>query len=426
MSPARPRSLHSAAPPSTRPSARVRTSLTASVVAVTMLLSGCGGVADDRTTVIAGEDAGLLRVAVENAIEQIGAEAAIVRVTRGDDVLLTQAWGESMAGVPATVDMHFRNGAVAIPQVATVLLQLVDEGVVSLDDRLSTWLPNVAYADEVGLGQLAQMTSGYADYLWSDQFRAAFSADPFRQWTPEELVAMATVRPLVYPPGTNWNYSHTNYVILGLALEEITGRPLDELISERILDPLGMTQTADPGTPALLQPALHAYSQERRVDLGIAQGVSFTEESTSWNPSWTLARGAIQNTDITDMATVIRAVGRGDLLTAQSHELQVAPTLRVRTTPVEGCPTCFVQGEGYTFGYGIVLTGDWLMQNPLFHGYAGVAAYLPDEDLAIAIAATYGPDAFDEDGEPRGNIAMTIFRDVAAALAPDHQVPSRS
>ena len=124
MSPARPRSLHSAAPPSTRPSARVRTSLTASVVAVTMLLSGCGGVADDRTTVIAGEDAGLLRVAVENAIEQIGAEAAIVRVTRGDDVLLTQAWGESMAGVPATVDMHFRNGAVAIPQVATVLLHL--------------------------------------------------------------------------------------------------------------------------------------------------------------------------------------------------------------------------------------------------------------------------------------------------------------
>jgi len=227
-------------------------------------------------------------------------------------VLLTQAWGESMAGVPATVDMHFRNGAVAIPQVATVLLQLVDEGVVSLDDRLSTWLPNVAYADEVGLGQLAQMTSGYADYLWSDQFRAAFSADPFRQWTPEELVAMATVRPLVYPPGTNWNYSHTNYVILGLALEEITGRPLDELISERILDPLGMTQTADPGrqrccsppfTPTArsaastwgsLRGSRSPRSRRRGIRLGRWRGArSRTPTSPTWRPSSARSGGAI-------------------------------------------------------------------------------------------------------------------------------------
>ena len=427
MSPARS-VLPDRVTPSRRSSARHgRPLLLAPVLAAALLVSECVGTdADDRSAGVAGTDADIIRAAVESSMEQVGARAAIVRVMRGDEVLLTEAWGESMTGVPATVDMHFRNGAVAIPQVATVLLQLVDEGVVSLDDRLSSWLPDVPYADEVELGQLAQMTSGYPDYLWSDEFRDAFSADPFRQWEPDELIALATAQPQVYAPGTNWNYSHTNYVILGLALEEITGTPLDELIRDRILDPLGMTQTDDPGTPELLSPPLHAYTEERRTDLGIEPGIPFIEESTSWNPSWTLARGAIQNTDITDMATVIRAIGRGDLLSEESHELQVAPTLRGTTTPVEGCPTCFVQSEGYTFGYGIVLTGDWLMQNPLFHGYAGVAAYLPAEDLTIAIAATYGPDAFDEDGEPRGNIAMPLFAKLAETLAPDHPVPSRS
>ncbi|WP_341578695.1 serine hydrolase domain-containing protein [Microbacterium schleiferi] len=409
------------------PTRGIRRSAIVSAVAGALLLSACAADTDpDRSVTIEGADASLIRATVEESIAQTGAQAVIVRVMRGDEVLLTQAWGESMTGVPATVDMHFRNGAVAIPQVATVLLQLVDEGVVSLDDRLSTWLPDVPFADEVELGQLAQMTSGYADYLWSDEFRDGFFADPFRQWTPDELVAMATAQPHVYPPGTNWNYAHTNYVLLGLALEEIMGRPLDQLIQERILDPLGMTETADPGTPELLQPALHAYDSERRPALGIPDGVPFVEESTSWNPSWSLARGAIQNSDITDTATVIRAVGRGDLLSDESHALQIAPTLRGTTTAVDGCPSCLEQNEAYTYGYGIVLSGDWLIQNPLFHGYAGVAAYLPTEDLTIAVAATYGDESFDEDGQPRGNIAMTIFRDLAAVLAPEHPVPSRS
>ena len=73
--------------------------------------------------------------------------------------------GESITGVPATKDMHFRNGAVAISYVATLLLQLVDENKVSLDDRLSKWLPDIPNADRVTLGQLALMTSGYRDYV---------------------------------------------------------------------------------------------------------------------------------------------------------------------------------------------------------------------------------------------------------------------
>lgn len=413
----------------------VRAGAAVACAAAALIVAGCTAPTPEASpTSVATPDAGTsaadpaevaaVQAAVEAAMEEHHARAAIVQVLRGDQVVITQAWGESMTGVPATIDMHFRSGAVSIPQVATVLLQLVDDGTVTLDDTLATWLPEVPHSDRVTLGQLAQMTSGYADYVQSTDFVEAFLADPFRQWEPEELYPFGTDQPLFYEPGTNWDYAHTNYVLLSLAIEQITGMPLADVLQERILDPLAMTQTADPGTPEIQQPALHAYDSERRTFLQVAPGQPFIEDSTYWNPSWSLGRGSIQNTDIADMATVIRAIGRGDLLSEESHQIQIAPTLRGQTTSIEGCPTCRPQTEDYTYGYGIVLAGDWLAQNPLFHGFGGVAAYLPDGDVTIAVAATYEPEAFDpETGEPAPNIAAPLFRAIAAVVAPDAYTP---
>ena len=405
-----------------------------------LALSGCTAGAPEQSpsatpSASSGGDAGTsgdpaevaaIQDAVQQVIDEQHVRAALVRVTRGDEVVLMQAWGESMSGVPATTDMHFRSGAVSIPQVSTVLLQLVDEGTVTIDDTLSKWLPDVPNADRVTLGQLAQMTSGYADYVQSTEFVTAFLSDPFRQWTPEELYPYGTDQPLFYEPGTNWDYAHTNYVLLGLAIEEITGTPLAEVLRERVLDPLGMTETDDPGTPEIQQPVLHAYDSERRELLGIAAGVRFIEDSTYWNPSWSLARGAVQNTDVTDMATVMRAIGRGDLLSEESHALQIAPTLRGQTSAIDGCPTCAPMTEGYTYGYGIVLQGDWLTQNPLFHGFGGMVGYLAADDLVVSVAATYEEEAFDAaTGAPSGNLAVSVFRAVAGVVAPDAPLPQR-
>ncbi|WP_026928099.1 serine hydrolase domain-containing protein [Granulicoccus phenolivorans] len=348
--------------------------------------------------------------------------AVIVRVTIDGRPVITEAYGESLAGVAASTDMHFRNGAVAIPYVSTVLLQLVDEKRVTLDNTLSTWLPEVPNSDKVTLGQLAQMTSGYADYVQDPGFVAAVYADPFRTWTPEELAAMGTSKPLFYTPGTNWNYAHTNYVLLGLALERITGIALDRLIQQRVLTPLGLRNTADPGTPAIPEPVLHAYTAERRKTLGIPASTPFLEDSTYWNPSWTLARGAIQTTDITDMTVTAEAIGSGRLLSAASHDLQVSTELRGRTTALDGCPTCMAQGVGYSYGLGVVTSGDWVLQNPMFGGYSAVAAYLPSKRVAIGVVATYKAEAFDASGEVP-NRAQDLFRLIGAAAAPDDAPP---
>ena len=90
------------------------------------------------------------------------------------------AWGESMTGVPATPDMHFRNGAVAIAYLGTLLLQLHDQGALALDDPLSTWFPDYPSADRVTPPMLISGTSGYADYVTDEGFLAALHADPFR------------------------------------------------------------------------------------------------------------------------------------------------------------------------------------------------------------------------------------------------------
>ncbi|OBB56597.1 serine hydrolase domain-containing protein [Mycolicibacterium monacense] len=350
-------------------------------------------------------------------------KAAIVRVTEDGDEIVTRAVGESMTGVPATADMHFRNGAVAISYVATLLLLLAEDGTVSLDDRLSRWLPDVPHADRVTLGQLAQMTSGYHDYvLGNDAFADAAFADPFRAYTTDDLLDFAVHKPLQYEPGTNWSYAHTNYVLLGLALEKATGRPMTDLLDEKVLRPLGLTGTRASLTAEIPEPALHAYTSERRQALRIPDGTSFYEESTYWNPSWTITHGAIQTATIADLEATAVGIGSGKLLSPDSYRRMVSTDLRGRTRAQPGCPTCMPMTDRYTYGIGIVISGDWLLQNPMFSGYGGLEAYLPARKLAIAVAVTFAPEAFDAQGNYT-NAAQTLFSRIAAELAPDDAPP---
>ncbi len=212
-------------------------------------------------------------------------------------------------------------------------------------------------------------------------------------------------------------------MLLGLALEKATGREMADLLADEVLGPLGLTGTANSFTAEVPAPTLHAFTSERRETLGIPSGTAFYEESTFWNPSWTITRGAVQTTNIYDMAAGAAAIGSGTLLTRESYQTMTAPDLRGKTFTLPGCPTCAPQTEGYTYGVGIVISGGWLLQNPLFAGQSGVAAYLPAKKIAIAIAVTYLPEAFDDTGD-YPNAAESLFRAVGAELAPDDAPPT--
>ena len=360
---------------------------------------------------------------VADTMAQAHLKSVLVRVTVAGEEVLTRAAGESMTGVPATTAMHFRNGAVAISNVATLLLILVEENRVRLDDPADQVVSRGAARRPGDPGPLGQMTSGYPDYvLGNAEFQSAFYADPFRQWTPEQLLSYAVNKPLQYEPGTNWSYAHTNYILLGLALAKATGEAMPKLLNGRVLEPLGLTNTANSFTPEIPAPVLHAFSSERREALNIPAGAPFYEESTFWNPSWTITHGAVQTTNIYDLEATAAGIGSGKLLSAQSYQAMVSTQLHGKTRALPGCPTCAPQTDGYTYGLGIVISRDWLLQNPMFGGYAAIAAYLPARKIAIAVAVTYDQAAFDPQGN-YDNVADTLFRRIGAQLAPGAAPP---
>ena len=255
---------------------------------------------------------------VEEAMVTLDLKAVIVQVQVGDEVVITQAFGESMTGVPATTDMHFRNGAVAFSYVSNLLLQYVDDGTVSLDDTIDQWMPDLPEADKVTLLMLTNQTTGYPDFETDPGWTAAYNADPFHEFTFDERIDYAFSRPLQFEPGTNWSYAHTNFMILGHILSEIGGKPLDELLKEKVLDPMGLTETAAYDSSFIPEPVLHAFSSERRAALQLDPSEAFYEESSFWNAVWGTPIGGAQTTTISDMTKTAIAVGTGALLSDES------------------------------------------------------------------------------------------------------------
>src|SRR6266576_4791260 len=360
---------------------------------------------------------------IQKAMKNEHLRAVIVKVTQGDKVIISQAFGESMSGVPATTAMHFPNGAVAFAYVSTLLMQFVDEHKVKLDDTIERWMPTLPEANKVTLKMLANQTAGYPDFETDPAWLAAFSANPFHIWTFEERVKYAFGRPVQFAPGTNWSYAHTNFMILGEILSKIGNKPLDTLLREKVLVPMGLKNTTASQTSEIPSPVLHAFDSERRGTLKIPANVSFYEESSFWNAQWGTPMGANETTNIDDMATTAVKVGTGALLSKSSYQAMTAPNLLGFGHKQDNCaPSCFTQVNGYNYGIGVVRSGSWLLQNPLLGGYSATEAYLPSKKIAIAVAVTFAPEAFDSQGN-YSNSSDTVFRSIGTYLAPDDAPP---
>lgn len=386
---------------------------------VTPLLIAASLLAFAAPSRASGQHAAQITAIAEQAMNKHGLRAIIVRVVIDGREIVTLARGESMTGIPATPDMHFRNGAVAFSYLATIALQLNEEKRIDLDGKLADYLPDLPHADKITLRMLLNMTSGYVDYVHDDKFIAGLSANPFQHWTPEQLIDIGVSKPLRFEPGTNFGYAHTGYVIMGRVIEKATGKPLAKAMEERIFVPLGLRDTRASVTAEIQEPVLHAFSSERRVPLGIKPGVRFYEESTFWNPSWTTADGAIQTSNIYDLTTTAIAVGTGTLLSPESYEEMTGPALVGFGRPTPECPACRTLDEAFHYGLGVFLIGDWIAQSPLFGGYAATEGYLPSKKIAIAVAATFSEAGFKEDGDYRGNASTDVFKEIAEYLAPE-------
>jgi D-alanyl-D-alanine carboxypeptidase len=277
-----------------------------------------------------GTDRGL-RSALR-AVVDAGATGVIARVDDGDDVTRIGVGAARLDPYRAIgTDDEVRVGSITKSMVATVALQLVGEGRLALDDTLQQWLPGVVPgADQITIRMLLNHTSGIYNYTDDPDFIPAVLANPYRYWSPAELIAVATSHPPVFAPGTSWSYSNTNYILVGLVLEKITGTPIQTLLARRIIRPLHLRGTFFATSGAFGGPYAHGYLPPSLTGAGYV-------DASGWPPSWAWAAGAVVST-APDLARFYRALLSGRLLTPR--------LLAQMTTTVEVAP-------GFGYGLGI-------------------------------------------------------------------------
>lgn len=172
-----------------------------------------------------------------------GIVALVVDHQRGIDWMYTA--GVSNKDTQAQMDSSFtfRIASNTKTFTGTVLLQLVDEGKLTLNDKLSKYFPDYPKSDSITVAMLLNMSSGVFDYFYDEQFLDSYLTNPLKVYSPLELALIAGSNLFTNNPGTGWAYSNTNYILLGMVIEKITGNAVGEEINNRILLPMQLTST---------------------------------------------------------------------------------------------------------------------------------------------------------------------------------------
>ncbi|MEV5343708.1 serine hydrolase domain-containing protein [Streptomyces sp. NPDC052676] len=228
----------------------------------------------------------------------------------------TSGVADLTTGQPRGHGDRFRAGSVTKTLVATVLLQLQAEGKLDLDAPVDHHLPGLVRGNgydgtKITVRQLMNHTSGIFNFTEDATFAQKvlgidFLGSRYDDWTPRQVIALALRNPPQFAPGTSWKYSNTNYLLLGLIVERLTGRPYAEEIERRITRPLGMRATYFPGRdPHVPAPTRH-YST-------FTEDPGTTYDVTELNPSWAWAAGEMI-TNSADLNRFYTALFTGRLL----------------------------------------------------------------------------------------------------------------
>ena len=169
--------------------------------------------------------------------------AVIVSVDGPDGEVVSASAGTDPSGAAPTSDDVYRLGSNSKLFTSLTVLTLVDEGLVDLDTPLNDYIESVDIDETVTVRDSLQHTTGIPDYTETPDFRNVMLKDPSHAWTPTETVALVSTDELDFEPGTVFAYSNTNYILLGLLIEEVTGLPYHEALRDRLIDPLALTDT---------------------------------------------------------------------------------------------------------------------------------------------------------------------------------------
>jgi len=264
-----------------------------------------------------------LPAATQRGLEQIvsgGVPGTLALLRDGAATSSATAGAAALGGTrPLGAEQPFRVGSITKSFVATVALQLVDQGRLDLTDTVQRWLPDlVPRGDEITVRHLLQHTSGIAD---DEQLLQPLLYDPAHAFEPIAVARAAARTPLRFEPGHGWSYANANYVLLGLIVEQATGRPLTTELRERVIRPLGLRHTLLPTDGSLPAQAARGYLPPGNPVSPQRAGRYL--DVTRTNPSWTWAAGALVST-AGDVSRFYRALLAGELLPRPLLSLMLA------------------------------------------------------------------------------------------------------
>jgi len=182
------------------------------------------------------------RIATQ-VLAQTGVPSASIAIVQNGRLVYSHAYGsarlatKSAPAIPATPAMRYSIGSVSKQFCATAILILQQEGKLSLDDPVGKYIPGLTRGDQVTIRQILSHTSGYQDF-WPEDYLMTPMLQPT---TTQQILDIWAKKPLDFDPGTQWQYSNTNYVIAGRIVELVSGQPLFDFLTQRIFKPLGMT-----------------------------------------------------------------------------------------------------------------------------------------------------------------------------------------
>ncbi|GAB7192119.1 serine hydrolase domain-containing protein [Kineococcus sp. NUM-3379] len=328
----------------------------------------------------------VVRQGLERLVREEGFPAALASVhTRGGrQVDLAAGTGDLRTGRRAPVDGQVRAGSNTKAFTAVVVLQLVGEGRIGLDEPVETYLPGLVRGDGIDgraitVRQLLQHTSGLPDYvrvLGTDWFAGR---DTYRE--PRDLLDMALTLPADFAPGQGWRYSNTGYLLAGMIVQRVTGRPFEEQVDERVVERLGLEDTylPAPGERAIRGRHVRGYHS--------AEPGGELRDITELDASWAWAAGGLVSTP-RDLDRFFSALLAGDLLAP-------AELAQMRTT---------VEAPGMWPGarYGLGLISTPLTCGGLLWGHGGdIPGYetrggATEDGRAVTVAVTALPGALAE------------------------------
>jgi len=298
-------------------------------------------------------------------------------------------------------DEHVRIGSVTKAFVTTALMELAEEGRLSLDQPIADYVAGVPGGEAITLRQLGNMTSGLSDYFANERF--SFEYLTGETFTPEELLGLGLELPPHAPPDTTWWYSNTNTVLLGVVIERVTGEPLADVLAKRVFAPLGLRESFLPSERGLPKPFALGYT--RQTANGRLGDATFATPTATW------AAGGMVST----VPDLLRAAP----MFATGRPLLGAATQGERLDWVSFPPNSRVQ----RYGIGLLDFDGWIGHNGGIPGYTTIAWHLPRRDLSLVVAVnsdiTRGPTLPDHAYEPASELAHRLTK----ILTPNHVAP---